>query len=181
MKRLRMHCSWFMYLIVLVTYASRSWAGACDSITLPTEIKSILEKEFVGWKVVTPELLSPEDRQIWNADYSSECPGIISGHFTGRQVEYAVNLIRGEGKSLEQQFVFFKATRNGFMKVILVPPSHVAVPSVLRRCAPDVYRDPETGRSVKVGFDTIGVSKIESGTVVYYWDGKRFRNIVTSV
>lgn len=182
MKRLGTRCSWFPYLIVLVTFASRSWADACQSITLPTEIKSTLEKEFVGWEVVTPELLtSPDERQLWNEDYSSECPGIISGHFRGQHVEYAVNLVRGSGNTLEQQIVIFEAAREGFTKAVLIPPSHITVVSVLRKFAPGVYRSAETGRSVKVAFDTIGVSRIWAGAAVYYWDGKRFRSVVTSV
>ncbi len=178
----RLGTSWFLYLIVLVTCVSRARAGACDSITLPTEIKRILEKEFVGWKVVTPELLSsPDDRQIWNENYSSECPGIISGRFRGKHVEYAVNLVRGSGETLEQQVVVFELAREGFRKVVLIPPSRTTIVNVLRKFAPGVYRSAETARSVRVGFDTIGISQIEAGAVVFYWDGKRFRRIVTSV
>jgi len=52
---------------------------------------------------------------------------------------------------------------------------------VLRKFAPGIYKSPESGLSVRVGFDTIGISEIEAGTVVYYWDGKQFRHIQTSV
>jgi hypothetical protein len=182
MKKLSAPYSWFMHLIVLVACVSPSWAGTCDSVTLPTDVKSSLEKDFVGWSIVTPELLSsPDDRQIWKENYSSECPGIISGHFTGQKVGYAINLVRGSGKTLEQQIVFFAPTREGFRRLVLDSPSHVAVVTVLRKFAPGVYKSPDSGRSVKVGFDTIGISEIEAGTVVYYWDGKQFRHIETSV
>lgn len=171
-----------MCLIVQFACVSLSWAGACDSITLPTQIKHTLEREFVGWKVVTSELLtSPDDRQIWNENYSSECPGIISGHFTGQKIGFAINLVRGSGKTLEQQIVFFEPTYEGFKKLVLDPPSRVDVVTVLRKFAPGVYKSPDSGRSVKVGFDTIGISEIEAGTVVYYWDGKEFKHIETSV
>jgi hypothetical protein len=149
---------------------------------VPTQIKDTLEREFSGWKVVTPELLSsPDDHQIWNENYSSECPGIISGHFTSQEIGYAINLVRGSGKTLEQQIVLFQPTRKGFKKLVLDPPSHVAVVAVLRKFAPGVYTSPDSGHSVDVGFDTIGISEIEAGTVVYYWDGKRFKHIETSV
>jgi len=45
---------------------------------------------------------------------------------------------------------------------------------------PGTYES-ETGRSFRISFDTIGVSEIEGGSVVLYWDGKRFRRIVASV
>ncbi len=182
MERLHILCSRFLFLIVLVAYVPRASAEPCDSITLPTELKNILGKEFAGWNVVTPELLSsPDDRQIWNEGYSSECPGIIRGHFRGKQTEYVVSLVRGADNTLEQQIVFFEASREGLKKLIIDPPSHVAVVTVLRKFAPGVYRSAETDRSVKVRFDTIGISEIEAGAVVLYWDGKRFRRIVTSV
>lgn len=182
MKKLSAYYLRYLCLIVLVACVSTSWAGACDSVTLPTEVKSTLEKDFEGWSVVTPQLLSsPDDRQIWNENYSKECPGIISGHFTGQQIGYAINLVRGGGKTLEQQIVFFEPTREGFRKLVVEPPSHVDIVTVLRKFAPGVYKSPDSGRSVKVGFDTIGVSEIEAGTVVYYWDGKEFRHIETSV
>jgi hypothetical protein len=136
----------------------------------------------VGWNAVTPDLLSsPDDRQIWNENYGSECPGVISGHFTGQEIGYAINLVRGSEKTLEQQIVFFEPNREGFRTLVLDPPSHVGVVTVLRKFAPGVYTSPDSGRSVKVGFDTIGISEIEGGTVVYYWDGKQFRHIKTSV
>jgi hypothetical protein len=180
MKKLRMGNLLFLCLIFLLV--PRSWAGVCDSISLPSEIKSALANDFGDWNVVTPELLSSaDDRQIWKDSYSSECPGIISGHFTGHKTGYAVNLVRGSEKTLEQQIVFFEPIGEGFTKLVLDPPSHVDVVTVLRKFAPGVYKSPDSGRSVKVGFDTIGVSEIEAGTVVYYWDGKEFRHIETSV
>ncbi|MGE5323976.1 MAG: hypothetical protein ACM3SW_13990, partial [Actinomycetota bacterium] len=141
-----------------------------------------LEKEFPGWKIVTPEVLtSPDDRQIWNQSYSNECPGIIRGHFTGKKIGYAINLVRGNGKTLEQQIVVFKPILKGFKKLVIDAPSHVDVVIVLRKFAPGVYKSPDSDRSIKVAFDTIGVSEIEAATVVYYWDGKKFRCIQTSV
>ena len=182
MKRLSSQHRGFVCLVALIACSSRSWAGPCESIALPDEIKRSLEKEFVGWKVVVPELLSsPDDRQIWNADYGSECPGIISGHFRGHRVEYAVSLVRGSGETLEQQFVFFGIGRTGFKKMVLIPALRGGVVNVLRKWPPGVYRDQETGRTVRIAFDTIGVSQIEAGAIAFYWDGRRFRTIVTSI
>jgi hypothetical protein len=63
-------------------------------------VRSTIEKEFGRWNFVTPELLSsPDDRQIWNQNYSGECPGIISGHFTGQEIGYAINLAKVAGKA----------------------------------------------------------------------------------
>ena len=177
----RILCNLFLYMFILIVFVLRSWAGTCNSIRLPQKIKSTLDKEYLAWNIVTPELLSsPDDLQMWNENYSGECPGIVSGHFTGQNVSYAINLIRGSGKTLEQQIVFFKPTPEGFKYLVLDPPSHVDVVTVLRKFAPGVYKSPESGRSVSVKFDTIGISEIEAKTIVYYWDGKKFRHIQTS-
>ena len=102
--------------------------GACDSVLLPAGIKTALERDFTGWQMVTPDQLSSaDDRQIWQEAHSNECPGIIAGHFRGRQVEYVLNLVRRNDKSLEQQIVFFEASRQGFKSVVLDPPSPVAL------------------------------------------------------
>jgi len=111
-----------LYWVLFVTSVSRAWGAPCDSSVLPPEIKSRLEKDFAGWKVVTPALLtSADDRQIWQETGSSECPGIIAGHFRGRQLEYALSLVRGSGYTLEQQVIFFGASRQGFTKIVLDP------------------------------------------------------------
>lgn len=172
----------FVSLTVLFAYVPCSWATGCDSIVVPSEVKAILEKEYTDWRVVFPESLSsPDDQRIWTERYSSECPGIIRGHFTSHKIGYAVNLVRGNGKTLEQQILFFEPAREGFRKRILDPPSHVGVVTVLHKFAPGVYKSLESGRSLKIGFDTIGVSEIEAGTVVFYWDGTQFQRIVTSI
>jgi hypothetical protein len=104
LKKLSTHNLWFICVAVLCACVPLSWARACDSITLPKEVRSTIEKEFGRWNFVTPELLSsPDDRQIWNQNYSGECPGIISGHFTGQEIGYEINLAKGSGKGLEQQ------------------------------------------------------------------------------
>lgn len=175
-------CRWIVCSLVFVASVSRAWAGACDSVVLPAEIKTVLERDFSGWQVVTPEQLSSaDDRQIWQEAHGNECPGIIAGHFRGRQVEYALNLVRGTDKRLEQQIVFFGVSRQGFKTLVLDPPSHVAVVTVLRIFPPGVYESAETGKSMKIKFDTIGISEIEGGAMALYWDGKRLRRIVTSL
>src|SRR5262249_24313599 len=159
MNKLSKQSSWFLCLIVLCV--PRSWAGACDSITLPQAIKSTLAQEFAGWNTVTPDVLtSPDDRRIWHENYNSECPGIIKGHFNGQRTGYVINLVRGSGKTLEQQIVFFAPTNQGFRRTVLDPPSHVATVSVIRKFSPGMYKSPDSGRSVKVEFDTIGISEI---------------------
>lgn len=170
-----------IYLTLLLACVSGSWAGACDSIVLPKVVAQSLRKDYAGWRVVTPGLLSSsDDRQIWCTNYRSECPGIIQGRFTSRRTEYVLNLIKGKGKTLEQQIVLFEPRKTNVRRIVLDPPSHVDVITVIRKFAPGRYQDPDSGRSIEIPLDTIGVSEIEAGTEVYYWNGKRFDQITTS-
>jgi len=156
-------------------------ADACDAIRLPAEVRTHLDHKFSGWRVVTRSLLGAEDRQIWIENYNDECPGLAVGRFRGKGLDYAVNLIRRAGPSMEQQIVLFETTARGVRNVILAPPSRVDVVSVIRKFAPGRYTSRESGHSVEVRCcDTIGVSEMEANTVVYYWDGKQFQQIVTS-
>jgi hypothetical protein len=163
-------------------YAPGSWAAGCNTIHVPTEIERVLETKFPGWEKVTPQRLSsPDDRQIWNDQSRDECPGLIVGHFTGAGIEYVINLVRGLDKTLEQQLILLRISGAAVKTVILDPPSHVGAVWVIRKLPPGLYRSVETGRSVRSRFDVIGFSQIEAGAVIYYWDGKRFRDIVTSI
>jgi hypothetical protein len=156
-------------------------ADACDAIRLPAEIRAHLDHEFSNWRVVTSNLLGADDRQIWIENFNAECPGLAVGRFRGKKLDFAVNLIRRSGSSLEQQIVLFETTAKGFRTVILAPPSRVDIVSVIRKFAPGRYTSPDSEESVDVRCcDTIGVSEIEANTVVYYWNGKRFQQIVTS-
>lgn len=181
MKTLSARWAWSIYLILTVLSPSRARAVACETIALPTVVKRLLDAKFAGWKIVTPEVLRLDDQKIWKECCSSECPGVIRGHFTGRQIEYTVSLVRGSSETLEQQIVFFKARQGGYTTLVIDAPSHVDVIGVLRKVPPGEYRDPDTGRSVRVSVDGIGLSEIEGGAVLYYWDGKQFQSIVTSV
>ena len=167
--------------IFLLFACGVSFGNACRSLVIPRAVNSALRKHFGGWNIVTPNLLSSrEDREEWNQNYGNECPGVIKGRFTGTGEGYALSLVRGSGKTLEQQIVAFLPSTAGLKTVVVDPPSHVDVVTVLRKFGPGLYTSREDELSLSIKFDTIGVSEIDAGTVVYYWTGKKFDSLVTS-
>jgi hypothetical protein len=177
-SRLISTIGWIIASICCTLYCH---AEACDSTKLPPSITTTINSQFNGWKIVTPELLSsPDDTTIWRTHYSDECPGAIIGYFVGKQKEYVVSLVKGSGGALMQQIVFLQPTPMQPKVIVLRPPSHVDVVTVLRKFMPGDYRSTITGGSIRVDSDAIGVSEIEGSTVVYYWSRDEFKQIVTS-
>jgi hypothetical protein len=125
-------------------------------------------------------LLESSDQQIWTEHYAKECPGLIKGRFTDAGEGYVLNLIKKANGQTFQQVVYFQQDENGYVPYVLVKAYKASVVSVLRLFAPGKYKDVINGNSLDISTDTIGLSEIGSGTVVYYWDGVKFRSIVTS-
>jgi hypothetical protein len=147
---------------------------------LPQAIQTSLATDYAGWRTVTPNMLESSDRQTWIENYSRECPGIIKGRFTDTGEGYVFNLLNVKGGKTRQQVVYFQEHENEYTQRVILKPQATSIVLVLRLFAPGKYRDLITGKSLTIATDTIGLSQIDAGTVVYYWDGAAFRRIVTS-
>jgi hypothetical protein len=157
-----------------------AWASPCSLTAVPDTIQASLKNDFSGWKMVVPNLLASWDRDTWLEDYTKECPGMIKGKFTDASDDYVFNLLKFTGKETLEQIVYFHNDGPSYTPLIILKPSKVDVISVLRLFKPGRYKDVNTGKSIMIATDTIGLSDIGAGTIVYYWDGKRFRSIITS-
>src|SRR5690349_11309521 len=79
----------------------------CSTANLPEPIQNKLATGYTGWKIVTPALFNASDLHIWNSDHGKECPGMITGKFSGSQVGYVLNLIKRENNKTRQQVLYF--------------------------------------------------------------------------
>jgi hypothetical protein len=165
----------FLFMLRLVAAAS-----PCDPKNIPRQIQASLYADYAGWRIVTPSALEASDRETWLEDYSKECPGIIKGKFTDVDEGYVFNLIQKRGGKTFQQVVYFQHHDDGYITQVLLKPQAISIVLVIRLFAPGRYKDVTNGKSLMIATDTIGLSQIGSGTVVYYWDGTIFRRIVTS-
>jgi hypothetical protein len=147
---------------------------------LPESIRASLAADYPGWRLVTPNMLESSDRQTWVENYSKECPGIIKGRFTDAGEGYVFNLLKVGGGNTRQQVVYFQEHGKDYTSRVLLKPQVTSIVLVIRLFAPGKYKDLSSGKSLSLATDTIGLSQIGSGTVVYYWDGSHFRRMVTS-
>ena len=157
-----------------------TWAKPCDLKILPEAIQTSLATDYEGWRPVTPNMLESSDRQTWIENYSKECPGIIKGRFTGTGEGYVFNLLNVKGGKTRQQVVYFQEHEKEYIQRVILKPQATSIVLVLRLFAPGKYRDLTSGKSLTIPTDTIGLSQIDAGTVVYYWNGAAFQRIVTS-
>ena len=170
----------FGIAFLLLFGCATTWAKPCELKMLPEAIQTSLATDYAGWRPVTPNMLESSDRQTWIDNYSRECPGIIKGRFTDTGEGYVINLLNVKGGKTRQQVVYFQEHENEYTQRAILKPQATSIVLVLRLFAPGKYRDLISGQSLTIATDTIGLSQIDAGTVVYYWDGAAFRRIVTS-
>lgn len=170
----------FRMAFLLLFGCTTTWAKPCDLKMLPESIQSSLAADYAGWRPVTPNMLESSDRQTWIESYSKECPGIIKGRFTDAGEGYVINLLKVGGGKTRQQVVYFQEHEKEYTSRLLLKPQATSIVLVIRLFAPGKYKDLISGKSLAIATDTIGLSQIGAGTVVYYWDGATFRRIVTS-
>jgi len=168
-----------LWLVSILTL-STVWANPCDLKSLPEPVLASLAKDYSGWIVITPNELSAEDRETWRKLYFKECPGMIAGKFSGDREGYALNLVKKVGAKTYQQIVYYQPTESSFTIISIFPRTAVGVVTVLRKFPPGIYKPFYGGKSVSIKTATIGVSEIDAGTIVYYWDQTKFRSIITS-
>lgn len=169
-----------LILSIAITLRVTAAANPCDVKKLPQQIQSSLAKDYADWNIVTPNTLEASDRATWDEDYANECPGLIKGKFSGEREGYTLNLVKKlRGKTL-QQIAYFEPSDRGFRPVVIFPCTAITIVTVIRTFAPGKYQSFSGDKSLLIKTDTIGVSKIDAWTAVYYWDGSRFRQIVTS-
>jgi hypothetical protein len=139
-----------------------------------------LSGSYADWQIVTPELLSPPDREIWRTHHADKCPGIVNAAFTGTAKEYALTLVKSANGRRYQQLLLFRSDIGVFSKVVLLAPTNVDTISVITDLPPGKYTDAEGNREVLTKYDSIALTALEAGTIQYYWNGKGFRSLSTS-
>lgn len=158
-----------------------AWAGTSCAVVLPVEASQFIESQFRGWRIVTIADLGPDEQRLWKGKFGSRCPGVARGHFgPNSAASYAVTLVRNEGRDMYQTLVLLAKVRKGYHMVTLSRAQHSAVTSVVLRLPPGQYSDTEGSKSIRAKFDVISYEVIEAGAIVYYWDGRSYKNLQTS-
>jgi len=168
-----------MALVLCMCESMHASLKRCDIPSLPSKVRSVLASSYQTWTPVTLDQLSSSDQEIWKERSIENCPGIVSGRFTGGTQEFVVSLIRRDGDKLYQQVVLFQAS-NPSRPFILLAPTEVATISVISKVPPGEYKPAEGEKRITVRFDSVALTALEKGTIQYYWNGRRFLSIITS-
>ncbi len=158
---------------------TRAVAKECGSSALPPSAQKLLEQRLPNWRIVTIPDLSSDDQKLWSENYDDKCPGIIEGNFITAH-SFAVSLIRQEKASLMQTLVLLEPSQDGYVLRTLSEASQTAVPNVILKFPPGVYRDAERTRSVQTKLDGVGYIKLEAAGTLYYKTRQGFKSLEVS-
>lgn len=148
---------------------------------LPPQAQKAVAAKLKHWKVLTAADLPLDDREIWEDDYDEQCPGITAGQFGPKQSHaYAVTLVRSMNGGLEQTLVLVAEQNQRYQVTTLSRSQRVAAPSIVRRLPAGSYSSPQGNTQIEAAFDVIAYERIQAGTIIYYWNKSKYRNLVLS-
>jgi len=152
----------------------------CES-ELPPQAQKAVAAKLKHWKVLTAADLPVDDREIWEDDYDEKCPGITAGQFGPKQSQaYAVTLVRSMDGALYQTLVLVAEKDQRYQVTTLSQSQRVAAPSIVRRLPAGSYSSPEGNTQIEAAFNVIAYERIQAGTVIYYWNKSKYRNLIVS-
>jgi hypothetical protein len=153
---------------------------ACQN-QLPPQAQKAVAAKLKHWKVVTTADLPADDREIWEDDYTEQCPGITAGQFAPKQSQaFAVTLIRSMHGALYQTLVLVAEKDQRYQVTTLSRSQKVARPSIVRRLPGGSYSSAHGQTQIDAAFDVIGYEAIQAGTIIYYWSNNKYKDLIIS-
>jgi hypothetical protein len=174
----------FLLTLGSQTSVCRSTNEPCDGSKIPPAISAILEKSFPHWRVERIADLDSEYQELWTKKYPNYCPGFVTGHFQKQDsLAYAALLVPADDTKKGYRLVVFSETTKDIWHSTLLEKDDQYTPTsaVIRLAPPGDYEEAENNKKVHTRTDGIVSERIETGVLVYFWNGARFRSITTSV
>lgn len=154
--------------------------SSCEN-ELPGQAQKVVAKKLKHWKVLTVADLPVDDREIWEDDYDEKCPGITAGQFGPNQSQaYAVTLVRFMSGGLYQTLVLVAEKNQRYQVTTLSRSQKVARPSIVRKLPGGTYSSAEGEMQIDAASDVIAYETIEAGTIIYYWNNGKYKEMVIS-
>ncbi|HET9281511.1 MAG TPA: hypothetical protein VFR24_06075 [Candidatus Angelobacter sp.] len=154
--------------------------SACEN-ELPGQAQKVVAKKLKHWKVLTVADLPVDDREIWEDDYDEKCPGITTGQFgPNNSRAYAVTLVRSMNGALYQTLVLVAEKNQRYQVTTLSRSQKITRPSIVRRLPGGTYSSAEGEMQIDATSDVIAYETIEAGTIIYYWNNGKYKNLIIS-
>ena len=169
-------------LVLLGTFNSAALAADC-ALSLPKALEtSIATEKGLGWRVVSQQDLPQDDRQLWELNHASQCPGLTGGHFTGSAaVSYAVAFLKQESNEKHsEELIVFTLAKDVVSRIILVKPNSIISPFVVWKLPPGKYTGADGRPSITLANESFVYEKMESVATQYYFSGGGFHLLNTA-
>jgi len=185
MRKLNPTIHYWLWCLMLLTGTllraqTADLRSACEN-KLPGQAQKVVAKKLKHWKVLTAADLPADDREIWEDDYDEKCPGITTGQFGPNQsLAYAVTLVRSMNGALYQTLVLVAEQNQRYQVTTLSRSQKATHPSIVRRLPGGSYSSAEGETQIDAASDVIAYETIQAGTIIYYWNKSKYRELVIS-
>ena len=163
---------------ILISVSSHLWAQDCLS-NLPDSLRSTLEQD--NWKIVQPGDIPQDDWKLWKNTHQGQCPGVAVGNFFPRtDSSFVVALIQQqEPKTTLEKLVLITTKKGQPISEIIVPPTQVAIPSVVWKLSPGHYAGVD-GSKASISRDSFVYEKVASSAKQFYYQGSHLQSFPIS-
>jgi hypothetical protein len=145
-----------------------------DSCKVPHALAAALGKKYSAALVVRLKDLSPEDRELFEKDHGTDCPGLVSVDFYGDGKPTWALVLIPEGKQ-NAELVVAHASGDGFEITKLDDANQKT--AVVWRQPQGVYRDLQADKTIRAAHSVIVFAGYESWAVLYAWTGKHVEKV----
>jgi hypothetical protein len=169
-------------LILLAAAAPVRREGNCTALVGGAVREAISAELAMGWRVVTPDDLPPDDRALWNRQHSGKCPGVSEGDFAGGgSRSYAIALLRAAAPSgYTEQLILVGSGGHHSSRLRVVAPTHVESPLVVWSRPPGRYTGWDGGPRIDVSADSFVYEKMEATATQYYFQHGQLHTLLVS-
>jgi len=174
--------TWIVLPTGMPMAARRPAKDFCANPPLVEPVKKLLSlKYYQRWRPIALGDLPKPHQRMWRRSLNRfNCPGIALGHFERRkELAYAFSLKPRDPRQTGWRLIVISKTRKGtYRDRVLGQTDEPVPPYVIYAVPPEEYTDAFETESVRLRLDGFQVEEMESGAMLFYWKGGRYRSLI---
>lgn len=145
---------------------------------LPAEVRTLLEKSYPDYQLVTLELMAEYHRKLYLEDGGGSCPGVVSVDLFGDgSTSYAMILSSNKSGAWASTLVLAKPLPNERWRLEVLEPYITGTSLVVYTSPPGLYQDVYGSRELSADHDAVHLVGFEPWSIVYAWTGEKIEKI----